>query len=91
MAIVDQKTLFEIRLPCIGVCGIEQCTRVRDVGERVVAFFLGNGVGKMSGGVDITVENINDTVACFLAAKVCGQYGCDVRVVGESVIRGQTE
>lgn len=91
MAIVDQEALFEIRLPCIGVGGIEQRTRVRDVRERVIFFFLGNGVGKVPRGVDITVENINDAVACLLTSQVRCQYGCDVRVVGEAVTRSQTE
>lgn len=68
MAVVDQKALFEVGLPGVGVGSVEQLARVRDVGERVVVFFLGNGVRKVSGGVDISVEDVDDAVACFLAA-----------------------
>ena len=68
MAVVDQKALFEVGLPCVGVCSVEELARVGDVGECVITLFLGNGVGKMSGRIYITVENIDDAVACFLAS-----------------------
>ena len=68
MAIVDQKTLFEVRLPCIWVSRVEQRTRVRDVRERVIFFFLGNRVRKVSRGVDITIKDIDDAVASLLTS-----------------------
>lgn len=48
----------------------------------VVGGVLRDCVGEVSGGVNITIEDIDNGVAGFLAGVVGGENGSDVRVVG---------
>lgn len=76
--IIDEKTFGEIALPTIGVfCASE-------VGYRgvVVADIVGDGVGKVPRRVHRTVQYIDDTVANFLAGKMCSHDGRDIFIVG---------
>lgn len=55
MAVVNEKTFLEIRLPGVGVACIEQCTRICDVCEGIVVLFSGDRVREMTRWVDVAV------------------------------------
>ena len=88
MAVVDQEAFFEVGLPGVGVGGVEEGAGVPDICEGVVAFFLGDGVGQVAGGVHGAVEDADDAVAYFLTAEVGCENCCDVGVVGETGVVG---
>ena len=70
MAVVYQEAFFEVGLPSVGVGGVEERAGDCDVCECVVAFFLGDCVGKMTGRVYGAVQHVDDAVAYFLASQV---------------------
>ncbi|KAI6757905.1 hypothetical protein HG531_003730 [Fusarium graminearum] len=86
VAVVNLELLVEPRLPVVGAGGVDGS------GGRgvVVGTVQGNGVGKTTGGVDITVEEVDEGVARLLTGVVGGEDGGNVGVVGpgESVDTG---
>lgn len=86
MAVVNEETFLKVRLPCIGISGVEQLARIGDVGKGVIVFFLGNGVRKVARGVDITIEDVDDAVTCLLSSEVGCEDGGNIWVVGETVM-----
>ncbi|KAI6804501.1 putative beta-glucosidase [Hortaea werneckii] len=72
-----------IRLPCIWVVGVLQFCRIGNIREGVVALLVGDGVGKFSGGVHVTPEDVDDTVPSFLTWVVRSEDCSHVGVISE--------
>ena len=78
VAVVDLELLVEPGLPVVRAVG-RHCGGGRGI---VVAGVLGNCVGEVAGGVNVTIEDIDDGVTGFLAGVVGSDDGGDVGVAG---------
>lgn len=79
VAVVDLELLIEPGLPVVDAGGVD------GGGGRgvVVGAVESDGVGELSGGVDLAVKDVDNAVARLLAREVGSDDGSDVGVVSE--------
>lgn len=71
-------------MPSVRIGRVQQLARVCDGREVIVVFLFGYRVWEVPGRIDITVQDVYDAVACFLASVVRRENGCDVGMVRET-------
>ena len=92
----EPKSRFDIVLREMAVvdrdafCVVDLRVRLRlgnDVGLRIVTLLLSDGIHQAARGVDLPVEDINESGTELLAGEVGPENGCDVWMV-DPFLRG---
>lgn len=79
--IINHDPLVKIRLPRPRLTRPLQRRRIRNRRKPILRLLLRNRIRQTTRSVDVSPEDIDDAIPCFLAREVCGQDGGDVWVV----------